>query len=663
MNRPYNREPNEKKGLKAMRAFSTSLIIFLFMVFFAGTLSAQWVQTNGPYGGYVEAFAVSPNGTGGANLFAGTWHNGVYLSTNNGTSWTAANAGLTSNYVSSFAVSPNGAGSTNLFAGTGSGVFLSTNNGTSWTAVDSGLTSKQVLDLAVIGTNLFAGTDSGVFLTTNNGTSWNRASTGLLNGFFCYIHALAVSGPNLFAATHGGVYLSTNNGTSWTAANAGLTPNYVSSFAVSPNGAGGTNLFAGTGRGAFLSTDNGTSWTAANVGQRADISLLTISGTNLFAGSFGDVFLSTDNGTSWTATSFALADIQLASLIVSGMHLFAGTDSGVFCSTDNGSNWNQTGLVGHQVTSLVVSDSLLFAGTGWVGPHHSSGGALFRSSSNGADWDSVSSGYVAGLGIGNSALGTSLFLVTFGGDEMGWVSTVERSTDNGVTWIRAGIGLPGWTDGVTCFASIDTMMLAGTWYSGIFLSSNNGISWMPANTGITDNSIGSSTVSGTNIFAGTAHGVFLTTNNGANWSDISGSLINSSVSALTVSDSSLFAGTTSGVWKRPLSEIVTSVRTPSPSIPARYAMMQNYPNPFNPTTTISYQLPAQSRVTLKIFDVLGREVATLVDGIQEPGYKTASFNAGKLASGVYYYRLHVRQTDGGSSTGSYVDTKKLLLLK
>ena len=102
---------------------------------------------------------------------------------------------------------------------------------------------------------------------------------------------------------------------------------------------------------------------------------------------------------------------------------------------------------------------------------------------------------------------------------------------------------------------------------------------------------------------------------------------------------------------------------PGSAMPSDFALGQNYTDPFNPTTTISYQLPAQSRVTLKIFDVLGREVATLVDGIQEPGYKTASFNAGKLASGVYYYRLHVRQTDGGSSTRSYVDTKKLLLLK
>jgi hypothetical protein len=169
---------------------------------------SQWVQTNGPYGGTVLSFAVSPNGAGGTNLFAGT-SVGVFLSTNNGTSWTAVNTGLTNTYVNALAVSPNGAGGTNLFAGTLGGVFLSTNNGTSWT--QSGLTVAYVTSFAV------------------------SPATG------------EAGGTNLFAGTWGGgVYLSTNNGTSWT--QSGLTHTYVLSLAVSPatGEAGGTNLFAGT---------------------------------------------------------------------------------------------------------------------------------------------------------------------------------------------------------------------------------------------------------------------------------------------------------------------------------------------------------------------------------------------------------------------------------
>jgi len=169
------------------------LLSFFAAVFLLGaqSLQAQWIQTNGPYEGDVRCFAVS-----GSNLFAGTFGDGVFLSTNNGTSWTAVNTGLTDTLVLSLAVS-----GSNLFAGTGGGVFLSTNNGTSWTAVNTGLTNTSVHSLAVNGTNLFAGTAGGVFLSTNNGTSWTAVNTGLTRTF---VLSLAVSGSNLFAGTDGG---------------------------------------------------------------------------------------------------------------------------------------------------------------------------------------------------------------------------------------------------------------------------------------------------------------------------------------------------------------------------------------------------------------------------------------------------------------------------
>ena len=140
------------------------LLVFLALLAMRIPLYAQWVQTNGPCGGIVNALAVS-----GTDLFAGTYGGGVFLSTNNGTSWSAA--GLT--YVDVYSLDVSG---TNLFAGTWVGVFLSTDNGTSWTAVNAGLTDTHVYSLAVSGTNLFAGTyGDGVFLSTDNGTSWTAA--------------------------------------------------------------------------------------------------------------------------------------------------------------------------------------------------------------------------------------------------------------------------------------------------------------------------------------------------------------------------------------------------------------------------------------------------------------------------------------------------------
>ncbi|MBU2583896.1 MAG: T9SS type A sorting domain-containing protein, partial [Bacteroidetes bacterium] len=133
----------------------------------------------------------------GTNLFAGTWGGGVFLSTNNGTSWTAASTGLTNTDVEALAVS-----GTNLFAGTYGGVFLSTNNGISWTATSTGLTNTDVLSLAVSSTNLFAGTWGGIFLSTNNGTNWTEVNTGLTNTSVMSL-ASDLSG-NLFAGTYGG---------------------------------------------------------------------------------------------------------------------------------------------------------------------------------------------------------------------------------------------------------------------------------------------------------------------------------------------------------------------------------------------------------------------------------------------------------------------------
>lgn len=99
--------------------------VIALLILFTHESSAQWVQYSGPYGGSINALAISGN-----NIFAGTSYGGVFLSTNNGTSWTAVNSGLTGTLVKSLAISGN-----NIFAGTDRGLFLSINNGKSWTAV------------------------------------------------------------------------------------------------------------------------------------------------------------------------------------------------------------------------------------------------------------------------------------------------------------------------------------------------------------------------------------------------------------------------------------------------------------------------------------------------------------------------------------------------
>ncbi|MGH2574695.1 MAG: M14 family zinc carboxypeptidase [Ignavibacteria bacterium] len=89
-------------------------------------------------------------------------------------------------------------------------------------------------------------------------------------------------------------------------------------------------------------------------------------------------------------------------------------------------------------------------------------------------------------------------------------------------------------------------------------------------------------------------------------------------------------------------------------IPYRYALEQNYPNPFNPTTTINYQLPKQSFVSIKVFDMLGREAAVLVNSKMDAGYHDVTFDGTNFASGLYFYKIEA---------GEFIETKKMILVK
>lgn len=168
-------------------------------------------------------------------------------------------------------------------------------------------------------------------------------------------------------------------------------------------------------------------------------------------------------------------------------------------------------------------------------------------------------------------------------------------------------------------------------------------------------------LSGRNLFAGTDGGVYLSSNDGTNGRAANFGLTNTKVRCLAVSDTSLYAGTigASG-WARPLSEMITSVRDRRKNLRARFSLQQNYPNPFNPSIIISYQLPAASHVTLGIYDVHGREPATLANENEAAGYKSVTFDASELSSGVCFYRL-VAESYG--QAGSYRDTKMLVLLR
>jgi hypothetical protein len=98
----------------------------------------------------------------------------------------------------------------------------------------------------------------------------------------------------------------------------------------------------------------------------------------------------------------------------------------------------------------------------------------------------------------------------------------------------------------------------------------------------------------------------------------------------------------------------TSVGQASSQLPKIYNLRQNYPNPFNPSTTISFSLPSKSFVTLKVFDIMSREVTTLINKELSAGNYLQKWNAVNISSGIYFYRLQA---------GAFTETKKLVLLK
>jgi len=249
----------------------------------------------------VNAIAVA-----GRNIYAATENNGIYLSTDDGANWSAVNNGLPI-YIGSpyyLPLSSIALCGKYVFAGVpfgreGNVVYRSTNNGTSWSVCDSGISNSSIYALATSGTDIFAGTDSGTFRSTNYGATWTQV------GYNPRVINFGVSGSNLFEGTANGAYLTTNNGVSWSSLNSGLpTPKTIVSLAIS-----GMNLLADVDGWYYHSTNNGTSWTHTDSGFN-DIYTLAASGSDFFSGHWGGVYRSKNNGASWTSVNTGLTNLD-----------------------------------------------------------------------------------------------------------------------------------------------------------------------------------------------------------------------------------------------------------------------------------------------------------------------------------------------------------------
>lgn len=587
------------------------------------------------------------NGSGA--IFAGT-DSGAFRSTNGGGEWVRIISGLTNRYVTAFGVSGTGL----LFAGTSGGMFRSSDMGETWVRTSVGMTDTAVRSIAV-GANgfMFSATSTTVFRSSDDGDTWVDVGGGLANAD---IWALAIDSSGVVFAGAFGLFggpallRSTNVGSTWEEITTGIVNPIVWTLTVSNSG----QVFAGTeGDGVYGTTNAGATWSQVGVpgcyvwaiaSSLNDVGLVFASTESL--GPFGGrMYKSTDFGNTWALVNSGLNNSYVHAIAIdSGHRVFAGSDyQGVFRTTNNGEAWVQV-LPSVPATSLCInSNDHIFAG-GYQGMH--------RSTDNGNTWTAVNNG-LTNHNVESIVIGTNGFVYAGTTHEGPITGGVFRSTDNGTTWLFAGLT----NNTIACLAvNSEGYLFAGSASNGVFLSMDNGVSWEQINSGLNYSNISCLAANRDGeLFAGTYDvGMFRTTNNGGVWTQTNDGLTNPFVTSVVTSvQSRILVGTgTSGMFRT--ADTSTDVKPVLSEVPTEFALAQNYPNPFNPTTTINYDLPKDSRVSLKVFNILGQEVATLVSTEQKAGHKSIEWNANGVGSGVYFYLLQA---------GDFVASKKLLLLK
>ena len=376
---------------------------------------------------------------------------------------------------------------------------------------------------------------------------------------------------------------------------------------------------------------------------------LAVIGNTIFAGlDYGlGVYKTTNNGTNWTQT--ALNYRRVNSLLAVANNLYAGTDSGIFITSNNGTSWIHSSMNGKRVLDITANGNTIFAGTNENGLVPT---GVYLSTNNGIDWiqTTLNNKWVYSLAVFNNMI--------FAGTSSG----LFISTDNGANWMS----IPNTFGTILSFAAIGNTIFAGianypVGYGGVRMSTNNGTNW--SYTSFTQETVFALTAYGNELFAGTSiSGIFYTTNYGTNWLAINQGLPTTTVEDLLIANNYIFAATAStSIWRRPLSEIV-GIQIISSEIQSVYSLSQNFPNPFNPVTKIKfditqhtpYPLSRGETVNLKVFDITGKEVTTLVNEQLQPGIYEVTFDGSAFASGIYFYQLR---------TNNFTATKKLILLK
>ncbi|HTY10209.1 MAG TPA: T9SS type A sorting domain-containing protein [Bacteroidota bacterium] len=598
--------------------------------------------------------------------------NDIVVSRDSGGTWQTDTAGIEGMQYNALAVDT----LQFVYLATSVGVFKQHPDSNVWHKVTS-LPSAYYVGIFVSRKNrVFTSTYGAVYSSKDSGNTWTMNSSGLGGGAVTRFGDDSFN--NIYGLVNGTVVRSDTGFAPWVRIDTAVSKmirDPINSYASPFNSIGGdTSIYLATNYGLFVSTDQGTTWSEANEGlQAVTLYGYARSATCQFASTGLGVYYENKGDSSWTKTfppdGFQAGSVVLiddaGNLYTLGQGINANNSQGPranWKSTDNGTTWfpDTAGL------GVAVQASIPIYFADETGVQHygfTNAPAYIYKKSPGSSWTPDTAG-LSGIPqnysnvFASDGKGNLYWAIT---NTMTYAGLLYQRPIAGGTWVLDTAGLQG---AIVYSISADKNgnLYAGTWGGGIY--KKTGSTWAGYSTpnGLGGNSAFVTAVDGSGaLWAGFAsqngfnylwHGIYYTTDDGSTWNDAG--LDSISVRALTVSGDSVYALTyASGLYILTKNVSVNSVKKAG-SVPNAYALSQNYPNPFNPATMIEYQLKDKGFVTLTVFDVLGRRVATLVNGEQTGGTHSAYWDASTFASGVYFYRL---------KAGDFIETKKMLLMK
>jgi photosystem II stability/assembly factor-like uncharacterized protein len=294
-------------------------------------------------------------------LYECPWAKGINISSDNGTTWTASNEGLSNIHITSFAFNKN------LYITSNEGVFKYDMNSKLWSNFTSGISgasyAPNVNNISFKDTNIYIGSESGIYNSSITNKIWNKMSDNFYK-IYCINNTIyGLAGIE-------GIYSSIDNGQNWNEINTGL-PVFFNEMYYYPNTTIlfelNDSLFLGTNYGLFKSPKYNINWVETGLSNTEKIISFALSNGVIYIGTEENgIFSSSDMGTTWEQMNNGLSGLYIGSLSVREKYLFAGTDENIFYSNNYGKNWNILGG-GFQdkqlTTSIYITDTIIYAST------------------------------------------------------------------------------------------------------------------------------------------------------------------------------------------------------------------------------------------------------------------------------------------------------------